>query len=54
MLQASGFRVEAVWGDFFGEPYSAESERLMLLAQKVMNGTDGMPADKPRSTRPCG
>ena len=35
MLQASGFRVEAIWGDFFGEPYSAESERLVLLAQKV-------------------
>ena len=36
MLQQSGFAVEAVWGDFVGGPYVAESERLTLLAKKTI------------------
>ncbi len=34
MLQACGFSVDTVWGDFYGEPYAGESEHLVLLAKK--------------------
>ena len=34
MLQASGFTVEDVWGDFDGDPYGENSEHLILLARK--------------------
>lgn len=34
MLQICGFDVEAVWGDFDGEPFHAGSEHLILLARK--------------------
>jgi len=34
MLQAAGFTVEAVWGDFEGSPYGNGSEHLILLATK--------------------
>jgi SAM-dependent methyltransferase len=34
MLQLTGFDVEAVWGDFDGNPYASDSERLLLLARK--------------------
>lgn len=34
MLQHCGFDVEAVWGDFDGEPYHAQSDHLILLAKK--------------------
>ena len=34
MLQACGFSVDTVWGDFDGEPYAGESEHLVLLAKK--------------------
>jgi SAM-dependent methyltransferase len=35
MLQAAGYEVEAVWGDFDGSPYDGGSERLILLARKT-------------------
>lgn len=34
MLRLSGFELDAVWGGFDGEPYEADSERLVLLARK--------------------
>lgn len=34
MVRAAGFAVEAIWGDFGGEPYGGDSERLILLACK--------------------
>ena len=34
MLQAAGFAVEAVWGDFEGSPYDNGSEHLILLATR--------------------
>lgn len=34
MLAAAGFQVEAVWGDFDGEPYSSGSDHLIFLARK--------------------
>ncbi len=34
MLQAAGFIVEDVWGDFEGAPYGSDSEHLILLAEK--------------------
>ncbi len=34
MLQAAGFQVEAVWGDFQCNPYDDQAESLLLLAQK--------------------
>jgi SAM-dependent methyltransferase len=34
MLQAAGFTVEAVWGDFEGGAYDAASDHLILLARK--------------------
>ncbi len=34
MLTAAGFMVEAVWGDFDGGDYSANSDHLILLARK--------------------
>ncbi len=34
MLQAAGFTVETVWGDFEGSPYGNGSEHLILLATK--------------------
>ncbi len=35
MLQMAGFTVDAVWGDFAGNPYDSQSEHLILLATKV-------------------
>jgi SAM-dependent methyltransferase len=35
MLQAAGFAVEEVWGDFEGAPYGSDSEHLILLAVKA-------------------
>ncbi len=34
LLQSAGFAMEGVWGDFDGEPYSAASDHLILLARK--------------------
>ncbi|MEZ4870629.1 MAG: class I SAM-dependent methyltransferase [Caldilineaceae bacterium] len=34
LLQQAGFTLEAVWGDFEGNPYDAASEHLILLAVK--------------------
>ena len=34
MLQAAGFTVEQVWGDFEGSDYDAASDHLILLARK--------------------
>ena len=34
MLQAAGFAVEQVWGDFEGSDYDAASDHLILLARK--------------------
>ena len=34
MLQLAGFTVEAIWGDFEGNPYGNFSEHLILLATK--------------------
>jgi hypothetical protein len=34
MLRQAGLEVEAVWGDFEGTPYDAQSEHLILLATK--------------------
>jgi SAM-dependent methyltransferase len=34
MLAAAGLDVEAVWGDFEGNPYDNQSEHLILLATK--------------------
>jgi SAM-dependent methyltransferase len=34
MLQAAGFTVEHVWGDFEGSDYDAASDHLILLARK--------------------
>lgn len=34
MLQAAGFAVEQVWGDFEGGDYDAASDHLILLARK--------------------
>lgn len=34
MLQAEGFAVEAVWGDFEGGAYDAASDHLILLGKK--------------------
>jgi SAM-dependent methyltransferase len=34
MLQAAGFAVEAVWGDFEGGDYDAASDHLILLGRK--------------------
>jgi SAM-dependent methyltransferase len=36
MLRQAGLDVEAVWGDFEGTPYDAQSEHLILLATKPM------------------
>jgi SAM-dependent methyltransferase len=35
MLERCGFALDSVWGGFYGEPYCAESERLVLLAYKA-------------------
>ena len=34
MLAAAGFQVEAVWGNFDGEPYASESDHLIFVASK--------------------
>lgn len=34
MLQAAGFTVEEVWGDFDGAPYGSDSVHLILIAVK--------------------
>jgi SAM-dependent methyltransferase len=34
MLRLAGFAVAEVWGDFFGAPYDAMSEQIVLLARK--------------------
>lgn len=34
LLQMAGFTVEAVWGDFTGNPYTSLSDHLILLARK--------------------
>jgi len=34
LLEKAGFTVEAVWGDFDGNPYDISSEHLILLAHK--------------------
>jgi hypothetical protein len=34
MLQAAGFAVEGVWGDFEGSDYDAASDHLILLGRK--------------------
>ena len=35
LLEKAGFTVEAVWGDFDGNPYEMSSEHLILLAAKL-------------------
>lgn len=35
LLQMAGFTVEAVWGDFDGNPYDSASEHLILCAAKA-------------------
>ena len=35
MLRLAGFEVEAIYGGFEGEPYTAESDHLILLARKA-------------------
>jgi SAM-dependent methyltransferase len=35
MLAAAGYVVEAVWGDFDGNPYDSQSEHLILVASKA-------------------
>lgn len=35
LLTLAGFAVEAVWGDFSGEPYSSASEQLIFLVRKT-------------------
>jgi hypothetical protein len=34
MLRLAGFTVEAVYGGFEGEPFTAESDHLILLARR--------------------
>lgn len=34
MIQVAGLRVEEVWGDFDGAPYTSDSEHLILIAAK--------------------
>ncbi len=34
LLEKAGFRVEEIWGDCDGNPYSSESEQLIFLARK--------------------
>lgn len=34
MLTQTGFMVEEVWGNFFGDPYAADSDNLIILARK--------------------
>jgi len=34
LLEKAGFRVEEMWGDFDGNDYDSESERLIFLARK--------------------
>jgi SAM-dependent methyltransferase len=35
LLQMAGFRIEAIYGDFDGNPYDDSSERLIFLARKM-------------------
>ncbi|MBX2997241.1 MAG: class I SAM-dependent methyltransferase [Caldilineaceae bacterium] len=35
LLQMAGFRIEALYGDFDGNPYDDSSERLIFLARKM-------------------
>ena len=35
MLRLAGFEVEAVYGDFEGEPFTAGSDHLVVLARKI-------------------
>ena len=35
MLRLAGFEVEAVYGGFVGEPFTSESDHLIILARKV-------------------
>lgn len=35
VLQESGFKMEETYGDYGGDPYDEESERLLVLAQTV-------------------
>jgi SAM-dependent methyltransferase len=35
LLQMAGFRIEAIYGDFDGNPYDDSSERLIYLARKL-------------------
>jgi SAM-dependent methyltransferase len=37
LLQAAGFTVTEVWGDFEGAPYNTSSDHLILLARKPTN-----------------
>lgn len=34
LLEKAGFRLEALWGDFDGNPHTSDSERLIFLASK--------------------
>ncbi len=40
MLRLAGFEIEAVYGGFEGEPFTAESEHLILLARRPRLLTD--------------
>ena len=34
LLQKAGLRVRAMWGDYTRAPYTADSEKLIILAEK--------------------
>jgi ubiquinone/menaquinone biosynthesis C-methylase UbiE len=35
MLVRNGFEIKQVWGDYFSNPYSVKSKRLIILSKKV-------------------
>lgn len=34
LLKEAGFKIQKVWGDFNGEPFSVKSRRMIILAEK--------------------
>lgn len=41
MLQIAGFEIEAVYGGFEGEPFTAGSDHLIVLARKSQSASEG-------------
>ena len=35
LLKAAGMRVKALWGDYKRSPYTAESEKLIIVAKSL-------------------